>query len=82
MCEIFADMISVQNITKAVCSKMSGIPEKDISDNTSFENIFFPLTQELDRIFHVGAISDGSYEGATFADLVEHYEQYFLPEYK
>ena len=61
---------------------MSGIPEKDITDSTSFDSIFFPLTQELDSIFHVGAISDGVYDGSTFADLVKHYEQYDLAEYK
>ncbi len=61
---------------------MSGIPEKDITDSTSFDSILFPLTQELDSIFHVGAISDGVYDGSTLADLVGHYEQYDLPEYK
>ncbi len=61
---------------------MAGIPEKEIADDTSFDSIFFPLTQELDSIFHVGAISDGVYESSNFVDIVRHYERYDLPEYK
>ena len=73
-------MKKLQKIIKKECSKMSGIPEKDIHDETSFDSILFPLTQKLDAIFRVGAISNGVYESSTFADIVKHYEKYDLPE--
>lgn len=59
---------------------MSGIPEDDITNDTSFDDIFFPLTQKLDAIFRVGAISNGSYESSLLGDIVKHYEQYDLPK--
>jgi hypothetical protein len=75
-------MTKLQKVIKAECSKMSGIPEQDISDETNFGEIIFPLSQMLDAIFRVSAISDGDYGTCSFADVVRHYERYDLSEFE
>lgn len=57
-------------------SEMIGIDPSKINDDTDFDEIFFPLTQELDNLFHANLYNNhGHYESTEMKSLVDYYEE-------
>ena len=69
-----------EKIVKAA-SEMMGIDPSEINNDTDFAEIFFPLTQKLDDIFHANLHNNhGNYESSELKSLIAYYEEILSEE--
>lgn len=72
---------SIREQIEEVASEMMGIDPSEINDDTSFDEIFFPLTQKLDEIFHANLYNNhGNYESSELKSIVDYYEEVLSDE--